>query len=136
MHIMQHTFTHTIGMPGGGITAGADPLAYITRVLTHMQEGEQEATRRAYIRARRAELASAINAEKDLIVSYFDQCCAAHRDVLQQCYGLLHSSMARQDTCGIDAALSSILGMMLENPPRAFAEFRRTMARNNFVLEL
>ena len=114
----------------------ADTLAVFKEAIVYYKTRQVEQTKREEIWSKRNILITALNNEKDVLLSYFEQRFAERRSALEQFYNLLHKSVDSGNETQLQTALTGILGIIQENPLSDFAEFRKNMANPDFKLEL
>ena len=114
----------------------ADTLTIFREAIAYYKTRQVEQTKREEIWSKRDVLILALNNEKDILLSYFEQRFAERRVALEQFYNLLHSSVDSGNETQLQTALTGILGVIQENPLSDFAEFRKSMTNPNFKLEL
>ena len=111
-------------------------MGIISAAVEYMRIHQEESTRRAYIRARRDALVTALNNERDVILAYFEHRFAERRSALDEFYALLRVSVDSGDTTRLQVALAGILGIIQDNPLGDLAEFREKWANPDFAIEL
>lgn len=121
---------------GPAVVNAINPLAVITEALDYLKTREEEKTKREHIWAKRDVLVTALENEKEVILAYFDHRFSERKAALEQFFGVLHRSVDRGDSEGLQVALDGILGIMKDNPLADFAEFKKNMANPDFMIEL
>ena len=114
----------------------AETLTIFKEAIAYYKTRQVEQTKREEIWSKRDVLILALNNEKDVLLSYFEQRFAERRVALEQFYDLLHTSVDSGNETQLQTALTGILGVIQENPLSDFAEFRKNMANPDFKLEL
>ena len=114
----------------------ADTLAILKEAIAYYKTRQVEQTKREEIWSKRDVLILALNNEKEVLLTYFEQRFAERRASLEQFYNLLHKSVDSGNEIQLKTALTGILGIIQENPLSDFAEFRKNMANPNYKLEL
>lgn len=116
--------------------SSADALTILKEAIAYYKTREVEQTKREEIWAKRDVLISALNNEKDVILTYFEHRFAERKSSLEQFYNLLHKSVDSGNEIQLQSALAGILGIIKENPLSDFAEFRKNMSNPDFNEEL
>ena len=114
----------------------AETLTIFKEAIAYYKTRQVEQTKREEIWSKRDVLILALNNEKDVLLSYFEQRFAERRVALEQFYDLLHTSVDSGNETQLQTALTGILGVIQENPLSDFAEFRKNMANPDFKLDL
>ncbi len=116
----------------------ASELAFgvIKAAVQYLKEQQAEETQRAYVRAQRDVLVTALHNQRDLPMDYFDKRFAERRSSLEEFYRLLHLAVERRDTEQLQAALGGILGVLRENPLGDLVEFRKNWENPNYSIDL
>lgn len=120
----------------GDVLKNANPFAVIRECVEYLKCHEEEQTKRAHIIAQRDVLVHAINTEKELLLTYFEQRFAERRASLEQLFTLLRQGVDSGDSHSVDAALMGILGILQANPLADLGEFRRAWSNPHFMIEL
>jgi hypothetical protein len=113
-----------------------NPIAVLTETLDFLKVKTEEETKREHIWAKRDVLISALNAEKDTILKYFEYRFSERKATLEQFYQLLHRSADTGDGDSLQIALNGILGIVQDNPLKDLAEFKKNMSNPDFLIEL
>ncbi len=116
-------------------------LTVIKEAIDYFKTRETEQTKREEIRAKRDVLISALDNEKEVLLTYFEHRFTERKTSLEQFYGMLQESVSSKhggkgDMVIMQAALAGILGVIKENPLSDFAEFQKNMAKPDYKLEL
>ena len=116
----------------------ADKLAVevVYAAVDFLKSHDAETTQREYIRAHRDVLVTALNNQKNCLLTYFEQRFAERREALEQFYGLLHSAIESSDTTQLQASLVGILGVIKDNPLGDLVEFRQKWTNPDYVIDL
>jgi hypothetical protein len=97
---------------------------------------EQEETKREDIRARRDAAVAAINAQKELLMSYMEHAFAERSGVIQKLFATMDQAIATGDYTLLDRTLGGILTTVQSSPFANLADFRRQLQDKNQVLEI
>ena len=97
---------------------------------------QQEKTERAKIRAKRDVAVAAISAQKDVLLKYFELRFKERETALSQFFVQFNEAVKARNDRLLDIALHGILEIVKDNPLKDFAEFRKQMAKPDFMLEL
>lgn len=123
--------------------APADPTKLfesINMVVTAIKEynivREQEETKREEIRARRDTAVSAINAQKELLLTYMEHAFGERAAVIERLFASMDQAIAQGDYTLIDRTLGGILTTVQASPFANLADFRRQLQDKNQVLEI
>ena len=127
-----------VGGKVGGRAAGraVNILPLITEAIGYYKIRSEERTKREEIWAKRDVLVTALNNEKEIILTYFEHRFAERKMALEQFYRLLHRAVDSGNDNELQVALNGILGIIQENPLKDFAEFKKNMSNPDFVIEL
>ena len=123
-----------VGGKVGGRAVNILPL--ITEAIDYYKIRSEERTKREEIWAKRDVLVTALNNEKEVILTYFEHRFAERKMALEQFYRLLHRAVDSGNDNELQVALNGILGIIQENPLKDFAEFKKNMSNPDFVIEL
>ena len=126
----------TVAKGGSKVVGNVNPLAVVTEAVKYLETRQEEKTKREYIWAKRDVLVTELNNEKEVVLSYFEHRFAERKGALEQFYSLLHRAVDTGNDQHLETALNGILGIIQENPLKDFAEFRKNMAKDDFVLEV
>ena len=131
----------TIMKVGGKVGSGAagkaiNFLPLITEAIGYYKIRSEERTKREEIWSKRDVLVTALNNEKEVILTYFEHRFAERKMALEQFYHLLHRAVDSGNENELQVALKGILGIIQENPLKDFAEFKKNMSNPDFVIEL
>ena len=108
----------------------------VQTIADYMATVQCEETKRQEIEAYHDIIIHALNQERDVILAYFNHTFAERRLVLEQCFDLMDKSIETNDHTSLNLALSSILGVIHENPLKDFETFRRRMSEPGFQIVL
>lgn len=137
---MKNAATRTIArtaLKGAApLVAAGDALTIITAGLTYLTAREEEATKRAYLTARRDVLVTAITAEHRFLQAYVAQRFGERRAVLDAFFSVLQEAVSARDLEVIDRALTGILGVLKDHPLQDLETFRRWWEDASAILEL
>ena len=123
-----------VGGKVGGRAVNILPL--ITEAIDYYKIRSEERIKREEIWAKRDVLVTALNNEKEVILTYFEHRFAERKMALEQFYRLLHRAVDSGNDNELQVALNGILGIIQENPLKDFAEFKKNMSNPDFVIEL
>lgn len=127
----------TIMKVGGKVGGSAvNFLPLITEAIDYYKIRAEERTKREEIWSKRDVLVTALNSEKEVILTYFEHRFAERKMALEQFYLLLHRAVDSGNENELKVALDGILGIIRENPLKDFAEFKKNMSNPDFVIEL
>ena len=127
----------TIMKVGGKVGGSAvNLLPLITEAIDYYKIRAEERTKREEIWSKRDVLVTALNNEKEVILTYFEHRFAERNMALEQFYHLLHRAVDSGNENELQVALDGILGIIQENPLKDFAEFKKNMSNPDFVIEL
>ena len=127
----------TIMKVGGKVGGSAvNLLPLITEAIDYYKIRAEERTKREEIWSKRDVLVTALNNEKEVILTYFEHRFAERKMALEQFYHLLHRAVDSGNENELKVALDGILGIIQENPLKDFAEFKKNMSNPDFVIEL
>ena len=131
----------TIMKVGGKVSSRAagsatNILPLITEAIAYYKIRSEERTKREEIWSKRDVLVTALNNEKEVILTYFEHRFAERKMALEQFYHLLHRATDSGNDNELQVALGGILGIIQENPLKDFAEFKKNMSNPDFVIEL
>ncbi len=108
----------------------------IQSVADYMSTLESEKTKRQEIWAHRDTIVHALNQERDVILAYFDHVFSERHLVIEQCFNVIDKSISANDHEGLSMALSTILGVIHDNPLKDFDTFKRRMSEPGFEIVL
>ena len=108
----------------------------VQTIADYMATVQCHETRRQEIAAYHDIIIHALNQERDVILAYFNHTFAERRLVLEQCFDLMDKSIETNDHASLNLALTSILGVIHENPLKDFETFRRRMSEPGFEIVL
>ncbi len=108
----------------------------IQSIANYMATVESEETKRQEIWAHHDAIVHALNQERDVILAYFNHAFAERRLVIEQCFDVVDKSMHANDHEGLSLALSTILGVIHDNPLKDFETFKRRMSEPGFEIVL
>ena len=126
----------TVAKGGSKVVGNVNPLAVVAEAVKYLETIQEEKTKREYIWAKRDVLVTELNNEKEVVLSYFEHRFAERKGALEQFYSRLHRAVDTGNDQHLETALNGILGIIQENPLKDFAEFRKNMAKDDFVLEV
>ena len=113
-----------------------DALSVIKEGINFYKIRQEEQTKREQIWSKRSVLITALNNEKEAILTYFELRFTERKGALEQFYIILNRAVESGNEAQLQTALNGILGVIQENPLKDFAEFKNNMANSNFRLEL
>lgn len=123
------TITKHLGAGGKAIVQNLNPLEIAREYVSFLKTASEQKTERARISAKRAVALKAIEAEKTVILAYFQHRFAERREALDGLFAVLHGAVDKKDNHAMDVALSGIVGILQDSPLKDFESFRR--ARDN-----
>ncbi len=85
---------------------------------------EAEKTKREEIRAKRDVAVAAIDAQRELLQSFFAARFSERKHVLDGFFGLMHHAVESKDNAQLDTALKGILGVLEDSPLKDLDAFR------------
>lgn len=115
---------------------GLDPQAIINAGVDYLKTREAEITNRELIRANYQAFLSALQAEQEVLLIFFEYRFAERREALGEFYQVLHKAVETGDDHQLDIAICGILGVIKDNPLNDFEKFRQTYNDSNAVIEL
>ena len=116
-----------------GSNAGVELIQCIADYLSAVQSEE---TKRQEIAAHYGTIVHALNQERNIILTYFHYTFAERRLVLEHCFELMDKAISEQDHESLNSALSTILGVIHENPLKDFETFKSRMSEPGFQIVL
>ena len=123
------TITKHLGAGGKAIVQNLNPLEVVREYVSFLKTASEQKTERARISAKRAVALRAIEAEKTVILAYFEHRFAERREALDGLFDVLQGAVTTKDNHAMDVALSGIVGILQDSPLKDFESFRR--ARDN-----
>ena len=102
-----------------------DPMIALRQWCEYKKAEIGEQTKREEIRARRDTAVAAIQAQKELIETYFEKRFAERRQALSGFLELLTHAVDTKNDKELDAALGGILGIVQDSPLKDFEAFRQ-----------
>ena len=123
------TITKHLGAGGKAIVQNLNPLEVVREYVSFLKIASEQKTERARISAKRAVALRAIEAEKTVILAYFEHRFAERREALDGLLDVLQGAVTTKDNHAMDVALSGIVGILQDSPLKDFESFRR--ARDN-----
>lgn len=108
----------------------------VQTIADYMAAVQCQETRRQEIAAHHDIIIHALNQERDIILAYFNHTFAERQLVLEQCFDLMDKSIETNDHASLNLALSSILGVIHENPLKDYDTFRSRMSEPGFQIVL
>lgn len=135
--VVKATVTRRVAPPVKGSAAGAFQVGDTIRAcVEYAKIAEAEKTERARIKAKRDVAVAAINAQRDVILKYFELRFKEREGALSKFFVQLDEGLRTKDDRLLDGALHGIVGIIRENPLADFDAFREQMAKPGFQLEL
>jgi len=134
--VVKATVVRRAGSLAKGAAKSANPLAALEACIEYAKIAEQERTERHRIKAQRDVAVEAINAQRDVILRFFDMYFAERHEALGQFFRELDEGMRTRDDKLLDGALHGIVAIVRENPLKDFAAFQQSMKKKDFQLEL
>lgn len=116
---------------GAKVLSSIDPLAVIREVVELVKTISDADREREAIWARREVLVTALNNEKELLLSYFDRRFSERENALSAFYDLLHKAVDSGNSEVLQAALAGILGVLKDSPLSDLESFRKAMLDPN-----
>lgn len=110
-----------------------NPLAVLREYCEYRKATEGEETRREEIRARRDVAVSAIQAQKELIETYFCMCFKERSKALEHLFGVLSHAVDTKNDAELDTALNGILGVVGDSPLKDFEAFRTARLEGEII---
>lgn len=123
------TLVKHLGSGGKVIVQNLNPLEIVREYVSYRKTVAEQKTERAKISAKRAVALKAIEAEKTVILAYFEHRFAERRVALDGLLETLQGAVKTKNEHAMDVALSGIVGILQDSPLKDFESFRR--ARDN-----
>jgi hypothetical protein len=108
----------------------------VQTIADYMATIQCQETRRLEIAAHHDIVIHALNQERDIILAYFNHTFTERRLVLEQCLDLMDKAIDASDHESLNLSLSTILGVIHENPLKDFATFKHRMSEPGFQIVL
>lgn len=121
---VQKVAGKTLTKLGKGVINNINPLDVLREYVDCKKAMEEEVTRREEIKAKRDVVVSAIQAQREMIESYFAHRFAERASALSGFFKLLEHAVDTLNDTELDAALNGILGVCKDSPLKDFESFR------------
>jgi capsid protein len=113
------------GKAGKTVLVSVNPLEVIREYVNYRRIVEEQKTERERIISERDRAVKALEAEKEVILDYFERRFKERKDVLSGLFDILHQGIVNKNDNVIDKALEGIVGIVKDNPLKDFETFRQ-----------
>ena len=115
----------SVGKAGKIIVQNINPLELAREFVVYKKIAEEQHTERKKIIAKRFIAISAIEAEKEVILTYFKHRFKERGDALKHLFEVLTDAVKQKNDNAMDKALEGIVGIVKDNPLKDFDNFRK-----------
>ena len=113
------------GKAGKSVLVSVNPLEVIREYVNYRRIVEEQKTERERIVAERTRAVKAIEAEKEVILDYFERRFKERKEALSGLFNILHDGIVNKNDNAVDKALEGIVGIVKDNPLKDFETFRQ-----------
>jgi capsid protein len=113
------------GKAGKTVLVSVNPLEVIREYVNYRRIVEEQKTERERIVSERDRAVKALEAEKEVILDYFERRFKERKEALSGLFDILHQGIVNKNDNVIDKALEGIVGIVKDNPLKDFETFRQ-----------
>ena len=122
-----------LGRGGKVLVQNLNPLEVVREYFSYLKISSEHQTERERITAKRDIAVRLIEAEREMILEYFQQRFAERRDTLNSFFEVLHTAVQEKNEHAMNTALSGVLGVIKDNPLKDFEAFRQARADKRVI---
>ena len=122
-----------LGAGGKVLVQNLNPLEVVREYFSYLKTASEHQTERERIAAKRDLAVRLIEAERAMILEYFQQRFAERRDALNSFFAVLHAAVQEKNEHAMDTALSGVLGIIKDSPLKDFEAFRQARADKRVI---
>ena len=116
-----------------GVLTEINPLDVLRVYLDYRKTAEIQVTERERIWAERDKALAAIEADRELLLTYFSRRFEERRATLEEFFALLREGASSRNELKVDRALEGILDVVRNSPLKDFEEFRRVRREGRII---
>lgn len=120
---------------GKYVVSNTNPLDVLKEYVAWRKIAEEQKTERQRIIAKRDVAVLAIEAERDVLLEYFQLRFSERKHALDGMFKVLNKAVEDKNDTAMDAALNGILEVVKDNPLKDFETFRVSRAKGE-ILEI
>lgn len=107
------------------VVRNINPLDFVREYISFKKCVEEQITERNKIEAERDKVIKAIEAEKEVIMAYFNMRFKERKETIDRLFGTLDKGIKSKNNEIIDKALGGIVVVIKDNPLKDFEHFRK-----------
>ncbi|MBA4251988.1 MAG: hypothetical protein C0425_10020 [Chlorobiaceae bacterium] len=134
--ITEKTLYKNVGKLSKIVLRNLNPLEVLHEYFEYQKTLDEQKTAREHINAKRDIAIKSIEAQKEILLDYFNKRFNERKDSLEKFFTLLDNSIKEKDDKQLDVALAGILGILKDNPLGDFQTFKENMLMPNYKIEL
>ncbi len=134
--ITEKTITKNLGKLSKSVLRNLNPLEVLLEYFEYKKTLDAQKTTRKAIQAKRDIAIKSIEAQKEILLDYFNKRFSERKDSLDKFFDVLDNAIKEKDDKQLDVALSGILGILKDNPLGDFQTFKENMLMPNYKIEL
>jgi len=134
--ITEKTITKNLGKLSKSVLRNLNPLEVLHEYFEYKKTLDEQKTTRKNIKAKRDIAIKSIEAQKEILLDYFNKRFSERKDSLDKFFSLLDSAVKEKNEKQLDVALAGILGILKDNPLGDFQAFKENMLMPDYKIEL
>jgi len=134
--ITEKALTKNIGKLSKSVLRNLNPLEVLHEYFEYQKTLDEQRTTRENIKAKRDIAIKSIEAQKEILLDYFNKRFSERKDSLNKFFTVLDNAIKEKDDKQLDVALAGILGILKDNPLGDFQTFKENMLMPDYKIEL
>lgn len=134
--ITEKAITKNIGKLSKSVLRNLNPLEVLHEYFEYQKTLDEQRTTRENINAKRDIAIKSIEAQKEILLDYFNKRFSERKDSLNKFFTVLDNAIKEKDDKQLDVALAGILGILKDNPLGDFQTFKENMLMPDYKIEL
>lgn len=134
--ISEGVLAKSVGKLSKKFLRNVNPLEVLHEYFEYQKTLDEQRTTRELISAKRDIAIKSIEAQKEILLDYFNKRFSERKDSLDKFFDVLANAIKEKDDKQLDVALAGILGILKDNPLGDFQTFKENMLMPNYNIEL
>ncbi len=134
--ITEKTITKNLGILSKSVLRNLNPLEAINEYFEYKKTLDEQKTTRKIIKAKRDIAIKSIEAQKEILLDYFNKRFSERKALLEKFFNLLDKAVKEKNYKQLDVAFAGILGILKDNPLGDFKAFKENMLMPDYTIEL
>lgn len=134
--ITEGALSKNVGKLSKSFLRNLNPLEVLHEYFEYQKTLDEQRTTREHISAKRDIAIKSIEAQKEILLDYFNKRFSERKDSLDKFFDVLDNAIKEKDDKQLDVALAGILGILKDNPLGDFQTFKENMLMPNYKIEL